>query len=55
MIKQFIEILTEKQEAIAADVLKQHLYPSDFQMFPGEVQNQRKQWVKGAKPTEAMG
>ena len=38
LIKQFIEALTEKQEAIAADVLKQHLYPSDFQMLPGEVQ-----------------
>ena len=27
-IEQFIEVLTEKQEAIAADVLKQHPYPS---------------------------
>ena len=37
LIKQFIEVLTEKQEAIAADVLKQHPYPSDFQMLLGEV------------------
>ena len=28
LIEQFIEVLTEKQEAIAADVLKQHPYPS---------------------------
>ena len=45
LIKQFVEALTEKQEAIAADVLKQHLYPSDFQMLPGEVQTQCRQWV----------
>ena len=45
MIKRFVEALTEKQEAIAADVLKQHLYPSDFQMLPGEVQTQCRQWV----------
>ena len=38
LIKQFIEVLTEKQEAIAADALRQHPYPSDFQMLPGEVQ-----------------
>ena len=38
LIKRFTEALTEKQEAIAADVLKQHPYPSDFQMLPGEVQ-----------------
>ena len=37
LIKQFIEVLTEKQEAIAADVLKQHPYPSDFQMLLSEV------------------
>ena len=30
LIERFIEILTEKQEALAANVLKQHLYPSDF-------------------------
>ena len=29
--KRFIEVLTEKQEAMAADALKQHPYPSDFQ------------------------
>ena len=45
MIKRFVEALTEKQEAIAADVLKQHLYPSDFQMLPGEVETQCRQWV----------
>ena len=45
MIEQFIEVLTGKQEAIAADVLKQHPYPSDFQMLPGEVKEQWRQWV----------
>ena len=45
LIKRFIEVLTEKQEAIAADALKQHPYPSDFQMLPGEVQKQWRQWV----------
>ena len=38
LIRRFIEVLTEKQEAIAADALNQHLYPSDFQMLSGEVQ-----------------
>ena len=45
LIERFIEVLTEKQEAIAADVLKQHPYPSDFQMVPGEVKEQWRQWV----------
>ena len=45
LIKWFIEVLTEKQEAIAADTLKQHPYPSDFQMLPDEVQKQWRQWV----------
>ena len=45
LIERFIEVVTEKQEAIAADVLKQHPYPSDFQMLPGEVQKQWRQWV----------
>ena len=45
MIKRFIEVLTEKQAAIAADVLKQHPYPSDFQILPGEVKVQWSQWV----------
>ena len=40
LIEQFIEALTEKQEAIAVDFLKQHPYPTDFQMFPGEVEEQ---------------
>ena len=40
LVERFIEALTEKQEAIAADVLKQHPYPSDFQMLLGEVQKQ---------------
>ena len=40
LTQRFIEFLTEKQEAIAADVLKQHPYPSDFQMLPGEVKEQ---------------
>ena len=30
LIERFIEVLTEKQEAIAADVLKEYPYPSDF-------------------------
>ena len=30
LIKRFIEVLTEKQEAIVADTLKQHPYLSDF-------------------------
>ena len=30
LIKRFIEFLTEKQEAIAADAFRQHPYPSDF-------------------------
>ena len=45
MIERFIEVLTEKQEAIAADALKQHPYPSDIYMLPGEVQKQWRQWV----------
>ena len=45
LIERFIEVLTEKQEAIAADVLKQYLDPSDFQMLPGEVKEQWRQWV----------
>ena len=45
LIKQFIEVLTEKQEAIVADVLKQHPYPSNFQMLSGEVEKQWNQWV----------
>ena len=39
LIKRFIEVLTEKQEAMAADALKQHPYPSDFQMLPRECKN----------------
>ena len=45
LIGRFIEVLTEKQEAIAADVLKQHPCPSDFQMLSGEVKEQWRQWV----------
>ena len=45
MTERFTEVLTEKQEVIAADVLKQHPYPSDFQMLPGEVKEQWGQWV----------
>ena len=48
MIEQFIEVLTGKQEAIAADVLKQHPYPSDFQMIPGEIKEHWRQWVNHA-------
>ena len=45
MAERFTEAVSEKQKAIAADVLKQHLYPSDFQMLPDEVQKQWRQWV----------
>ena len=45
MIERFIEVLTEKQEEIATDVLKQHPYPSHFQMLPVEVKKEWKQWV----------
>ena len=44
LTERFIEV-TEKQEAIAANVLKQRPYPSDFQMLPGEVKEQWRQWV----------
>ena len=44
-IERFIEVLTGKQEKTAADVLKQHPYHSDFQMLPGEVKKQWRQWV----------
>ena len=37
LFERFIEVLTGKQEKIAADVVKQHPYPSDFQMLLGEV------------------
>ena len=43
MIKRFIDVLTEKQEAMAAKALKQHPYPSDFQVLPGEGQKQWRQ------------
>ena len=45
LVERFIEVLTEKQKAIAADILKQYSYPSDFQMLPGEVKKEWKQWV----------
>ena len=45
LIEQFIDVLTGKQEAIVADVLKQYPYPSDFKMLPGEVKEQQRQWV----------
>ena len=45
LIERFVEVLTKKQEAIAADALKQYPYPSDSQMLPGELQKQWKQWV----------
>ena len=45
LIKRFIEVLTGKQEAITTDALKQHPYPSNFQMLPGEVQKKWRQRV----------
>ena len=44
-MERFIEALPEKQKAIAADVLKQYPYPSDFKTLPGEVKEQWRQWV----------
>ena len=43
LIERFIKVLTGKQEAIAVNVLKQHPYPSDFQMLPGEVKERWRQ------------
>ena len=37
LTERFIDVLTGEQEPIAADILKQHPYPSDFQMLWGEV------------------
>ena len=45
LIERFIEALREKQKVIVVDVLKQHPYLSDFQMFPGEVKEQWRQLV----------
>ena len=44
-IERFIVVLTEKQKAIAVNILKQHPYPSDFQMLPGEVKEKWRQCV----------
>ena len=46
LIGRFFEVLTGKQEAIVANVLKQHPYPSDFQVLPGEVKEPWRQWIK---------
>ena len=40
LIKRFIEALTEKLEAIAADGLQQYPYSLDFQMLPSKVKEQ---------------
>ena len=45
LIERFIEALAKKKKAIAVDVLKHHPYPSDFEMLPGEVKEQWRQWV----------
>ena len=45
LIERFKEVLTERQEEIAADVFIKHSYPSDFQMLPGEVKEQWRKWV----------
>ena len=45
LVERFIQAVTEKQKAIARDVLKQHPYPSDFQKLPHGVKKQWKQWV----------
>ena len=44
LIERFINVLTEKQEAMVTDVLKRHPYSSYFQMIPGEVKKQWMQW-----------
>ena len=46
LIGRFFEVLTGKQQAIVANVLKQHPYPSDFQVLPGEVKEPWRQWIK---------
>ena len=43
LIERFIEVFTEKQKAIAALVLKQNQYRSDFQILPGDVKEQWRQ------------
>ena len=45
LIERFIEALIEKEKAIAVDVLKQYPYLSDFEVLPGEVNKQWRQWV----------
>ena len=45
LIKRFIEVVIENQEAIAEESLRQHPYPSEFQMLPYELQRQQRQWV----------
>ena len=52
LIKRFIEVLTEKQEAIVADALKQHPYLSDFQTLPDDV---RKQWRQCVDQVPVIG
>ena len=52
LIERFIEALTEKQKVIVVDVLKQHPYLSDFQMFPGEV---KEQWRQLANQVPMIG
>ena len=44
-IDRFIDVLRGNKVAIAADVLREHPYPSDLQMLPGEVKEQWRQWV----------
>ena len=44
-IDRFIDVLRGNKVAIAADVLREHPYPSDLQILPGEVKEQWRQWV----------
>ena len=39
LIKRFIEVLTEKQEAMVADALKQHPYLQIFKCFQARCKN----------------
>ena len=45
LTERLIKVLIEKQEAIVADVLRQHPYLLDFQMLPGEVKERWMQWI----------
>ena len=39
LIERFTRLLTKKREAIVANILNRHPFPSDFQMPPWEIKN----------------